>query len=72
MDAMPNFDSDFIRNPAAPYHGFTSRDDYFMRQYRPGIRPVAFHGDESVNACEAASFRLDHDSEAYGHFWLKE
>ena len=71
--AMPNFDLDFICDPTAPYHGFTSWDDFFTRQYRPGVRSVASPEDESViiNACEASPLRLANDIRAHDHFCLK-
>ena len=33
QDAMPTFVDDFICDPKLPYHGFTSWDDFFTRQF---------------------------------------
>ena len=74
MKIMPNFDREFICDPEAPYHGFASWDDFFTRQYRPGVRPVEFADNDSVIAsgCEAAPFRVAYDVKANDIFWIKE
>ena len=53
---MPNFAESFVCDPARPYYGFTSWDDFFTRQFRAGVRPVASpaNPDVVVNACESA------------------
>lgn len=73
MAAMPNFTEDFISDPAKPHYGFTSWDDFFTRQFRPGRRPVAAPGDLDViaNACESAPYRLVHDVKLRDRFWVK-
>jgi phosphatidylserine decarboxylase len=70
---MPNFDQDFICDPKAPHHGFKSWDDFFTRQFRPGVRPIAAPEDDKVivNACESAPYRLAHDVRAHDRFWVK-
>ncbi len=71
--AMPKFDQEFQCDPAAPYHGFASWDDFFTRQFRPGQRPVASPDDPAVivNACESAPYRIAHDVKALDRFWIK-
>ena len=32
---------DFVHDPKAPYFGFRSWNDFFVRQLKPGVRPVA-------------------------------
>ncbi len=73
MKAMPDFDQDFICDPNAPHHGFTSWDDFFTRQFRPGVRPVAHPNDDNVivNACESAPYRIARDVAARSRFWIK-
>ncbi|KAL2036738.1 hypothetical protein N7G274_010533 [Stereocaulon virgatum] len=74
MKSMPNFDEEFICDPNAPFHGFSSWDDFFTRQYRPGIRPVEFPDNDSIiaNACEAGPFRVAYDVKANDKFWIKD
>ncbi len=71
--AMPDFESKFICQPDQPYHGFASWDDFFTRQFRPGQRPIAAVGDDSVivNACESAPFKLAHGVKRIDNFWIK-
>lgn len=73
MKAMPDFDQQFQCDPEAPHHGFTSWDDFFTRQFRPGVRPVASPDDDTVivNACESAPYRVAHDVKARARFWIK-
>ncbi len=73
LACMPGFDDEFICEPAKPYRGFASWDDFFTRRFRPGRRPVAAPDDDSVivNACESAPFRLAHDVKLLDRFWIK-
>lgn len=73
MAAMPGFDRDFICDPLAPHHGFTSWDDFFTRRFRPGVRPIAAPDDDAVivNACESAPYRIAHHVKARDRFWIK-
>ncbi len=71
--AMPNFVDDFICDPTQPYHGFTSWDNFFTRQFREGKRPVASPDDDAViaNACESAPYRLATHVGEQEKFWIK-
>jgi phosphatidylserine decarboxylase len=73
MKAMPDFDKTFVCDPAAPHHGYISWDDFFTRQFRPGLRPVAAPDDDSiiVNACESAPYRIAQGVKARDRFWIK-
>ncbi|KAI0636912.1 Phophatidylserine decarboxylase-domain-containing protein [Trametes polyzona] len=71
--ALPDFESTYICDPSAPYHGFTSWDHFFTRLFRPGVRPVLFpHNSDIVNsACESAVYRLGFEAKETDEFWLK-
>lgn len=71
--AMPNFDKEFQCDPSAPHHGYTSWDDFFTRQFRPGVRPLNAPHDDAVinNACESAPYRLAQNVERHARFWIK-
>jgi phosphatidylserine decarboxylase len=73
MAAMPDFVEEFVCDPGQPHHGFTSWDDFFTRQFRDGLRPIASPGDSAVivNACESAPFRIARDVSLYDRFWIK-
>lgn len=72
-EAMPTFGEDFICDPALPYHGFASWDDFFTRRFREGRRPVASPADDSViaNACESAPYRIAQRVKLQDRFWIK-
>ncbi len=71
--AMPGFEKDFQCDPNAPYYGFNSWDDFFTRQLRKGVRPVASPEDDTViaNACESAPYSLKTDVQLKDKFWIK-
>jgi phosphatidylserine decarboxylase len=63
----------FVCDPAKPHHGFASWNDFFIRRFKAGIRPVAMPHDASVitSACEAAPFNLETDVRLQDSFWMK-
>lgn len=73
MAAMPDFVQNFECDPSQPYHGFGSWDDFFTRQFRPGVRPIAAPDDDTVivNACESAPYRLATQVRERDRFWIK-
>jgi phosphatidylserine decarboxylase len=70
---MPHFVEEFECEPAKPHYGFTSWDDFFTRQFRPGVRPVASPADPDVvvNACESAPYRVSRNVKRHDRFWIK-
>lgn len=70
---MPDFEIEFKCDPAKPYHGFKSWDDFFTRQFRDGVRPIASPDDDNVivNACESAPYKLARDVQRRDKFWIK-
>src|SRR5579872_2535891 len=58
--AMPHFEREFTCDPSRPHWGFRSWDDFFTREFRPEVRPVASASDDAVivNACESAPYRI--------------
>lgn len=73
MAAMPDFDREFICDPDRPHRGFRSWDDFFTREFRAGIRPVACPDDDAVvvNACESAPYRIARHVNYRDTFWIK-
>ncbi|KAL8651028.1 MAG: hypothetical protein Q9226_004895 [Calogaya cf. arnoldii] len=71
---MPNFAVDYVCNPAEPYFGFHSWDDFFTRKLRKGARPVDCPNDSTVilNPCESAPYRLAFGVQAHDQFWMKD
>lgn len=73
MAAMPNFVKEFKCNPKKEYYGYTSWDDFFIREYRVGIRPVESPNDDYIvaNACESAPFQISRNVKGRDFFWIK-
>jgi phosphatidylserine decarboxylase len=63
----------FLCDPAAPYWGFSSWNDFFTRRFKPGARPV--HEPDNpgaiANACEAAPYAIRGDVKRHDKFWIK-
>ncbi|TKA31416.1 hypothetical protein B0A50_02262 [Salinomyces thailandicus] len=71
-------------NISAPYLGFRTWDDYFVRRFNPGIRPIAAPDNGPIdphfpnptlvitNACESAPLQLKHNISLSDNFFLKE
>ena len=74
LEAMGgNFEADFVCDPSKPHYGYTSWDNFFTRQFRPNVRPVAYPDDNKVivNPCEAAPFRVESNITKHDKFWIK-
>jgi phosphatidylserine decarboxylase len=71
--AMPDFEREFVCDPGQPHWGFRSWDDFFTREFRPGVRPVAHPDDDTVvvNACESAPYRIARHVNYRDRFWIK-
>ena len=74
-DEKWKFEDEYICDPHAKYYGFKSWDNFFVRQFRKGIRPVT-HDDDAddiiVNACESAPYAVSHHVKGLDKFWIKE
>lgn len=73
-DALEQMDmSEFICDPELPYWGYSSWNAFFTRHFKPGARPVAGQGDARVvvNACEAAPYNIQTDTQMQDQFWIK-
>jgi len=71
--AMPDFAREFRCDPDEAHHGFRSWDDFFTREFRAGVRPVACPDDDRVivNACESAPYRIARQVSYRDRFWIK-
>ncbi len=64
---------DFQTDPKKPYLGFTSWNDFFIRQFKPDRRPVAkpFNDMAIVSACESQPYSIQTGVKAIDTFWIK-
>ena len=71
--AMPCFATEFVCDLNKLHYGFKSWDDFFTRQFRKGIRPIASPSDDNVivNACESAPYKLQRNVKLRDTFWIK-
>jgi phosphatidylserine decarboxylase len=63
----------FVCDPAKPAYGYTSWNDFFTRQFKPGVRPVAGAGDPHIvaSACESTPYKLQQNAALQDAFWIK-
>ena len=72
MNYMPNFEYLYVCDPKLPHYGFKSWDEFFVREFREGVRPIA-EGDNIVaNACESAPLVVRRDVQLRERFWIKD
>ena len=73
LAAMPDFISLYECDPTKAFWGYTSFDDFFVRKFRPNMRPVACPENDNVvvNACEAVPLRISYEVKRYDSFWIK-
>lgn len=65
---------EFQSDASAPYLGFKSWNDFFIRAFKPGQRPVAAPEDSRiiVSACESTPFAIKRRAKRRAEFWIKE
>ena len=65
----------YVCDPGQDYWGFKSWDDFFIRQFQDGQRPVSERDKDPrvvVNACESAPYRLRENVKRRDKFWVKD
>jgi len=74
IDAKANFIYNYKCDPSKPYFGFTSWDNFFTREFNPGVREVSANdidADIIVNACESAPYNCVTNAKMKDKFWMK-
>lgn len=63
----------FQYDPNAPFWGFDSWNDFFIREFKDGERPISHPNDDSViiSACESTPYKLVRKAKYTDKFWLK-
>lgn len=64
---------EFQTNPDLPYLGFKSWNDFFIRQFKAGARPVGHPDDDRVivSACESTPYAIATSVKEDDTFWIK-
>ncbi|KAK5710889.1 hypothetical protein LTR17_018639 [Elasticomyces elasticus] len=62
-----------VPDPKAKHRGYKSWDDFFTRQFKEEVRPVASPDDDNViaNACESKVFNVERNVKLRDKFWIK-
>jgi phosphatidylserine decarboxylase len=70
---MKNFVNDYVCDPAKPFWGYNTWDDFFTRPFRDGVRPVSSQGNESIitSAAESWPFNYQTNVNLVDNFWVK-
>jgi phosphatidylserine decarboxylase len=68
-----NFETAYVCTPSDNHYGFRSWDDFFVRDFATGIRPVEepHNRDVVVSACESDVYRIANNVQQMDTFWLK-
>lgn len=71
--AIPDFAKTYVCDPDKPYYGFKSWDDFFTREFRPGMRDIQWpdRKDLVTSPCEVTAFRYEENIQARDQFWIK-
>nr|WP_315028671.1 phosphatidylserine decarboxylase family protein [uncultured Chryseobacterium sp.] len=73
-DARKNFIYNYQCQPELPHFGFKSWDDFFTREFNPGVREVKPEDKDPsviVNACESAPYNFVTNAKMKDKFWMK-
>lgn len=64
---------EFVHDRKKPHWGFKSWNDFFIRQFKPGMRPVSEPDNDKVivSACESAPFSISNNVSTRDTFWIK-
>ena len=71
---LDNFIYNYVCTPSKPHFGYKSWDDFFTREFNPGVREVSPEDsdpDVIVNACESAPYNCVTNAKMKDKFWMK-
>jgi phosphatidylserine decarboxylase len=63
----------FQYDKKAPFWGFTSWNDFFIREFKKGQRPISHPKNDNVivSACESTPYKLSKNVQLRDKFWIK-
>jgi phosphatidylserine decarboxylase len=69
-----DFKTAYVCIPSDEYYGFGSWDNFFVREFATGIRPVEDPSNDNVivSACESDVYRIANNVKRMDTFWIKE
>jgi Phosphatidylserine decarboxylase len=73
LELRETIEGEYVHDPKAPFYGFQSWNDFFIRRFKPGTRPIAEpHNHKAiVSACESTPFAIATNVKAQDVFWIK-
>ncbi|KAI1339439.1 Phophatidylserine decarboxylase-domain-containing protein [Xylariaceae sp. FL0016] len=74
LQSSHSFQDMYICDPNAKHYGYNSWDDFFTRQLRDGVRPLAGPDDDNIiaNACESKTYNVSRNCKLRDRFWIKK
>jgi len=65
--------NNFQYDTSKPYWGFNSWNDFFIRKFKPGVRPVAEPDNSKVitSGCESVPYAIEQNVKLSDTFWIK-
>jgi phosphatidylserine decarboxylase len=65
--------NNFQYDQSKPYWGFKSWNDFFIRKFKPGVRPVAEPNNSKVitSGCESVPYAIEQNVKLSDTFWIK-
>ncbi|KAK2752682.1 hypothetical protein FQN54_008060 [Arachnomyces sp. PD_36] len=80
-DQAYTFEELYQCQPDQEHHGFESWDAFFIREFKRGLRPIAYENAKNplgvdpssviINACESKPYALQSNIQKHDSFWLK-
>jgi phosphatidylserine decarboxylase len=71
LDTRPTFEEIFECDPSKRHYGFASWDEFFVRRFRSGLRPVCADSRTIISACESRPLALVRNVQHQDEFWVK-
>ena len=65
---------EYIHDKSKKYYGFKSWNDFFVRKFVPGARPIAepYNNKAIVAPCDFTIYKIQKSVKKYDSFWVKE
>jgi phosphatidylserine decarboxylase len=72
-DEPISFEEAYTCNPENSHYGFKSWDEFFIREFRPGVRPLPDDNTDAVivGCCESTPYKLSTNVQLRDQFWAK-
>src|ERR1700761_6309760 len=68
-----SFADAYVCNPDVDHYGYNTWDEFFIREFREGVRPLPENNSDVVivNCCESTPYKLSTNVQLRDSFWAK-